>query len=78
MRQALDASGGLPIRVQDPDSQQVYLLVAQPAEISLDEQYIRLGLQTALDQFARGECDDWDIEAIIADAERRYAERADG
>jgi hypothetical protein len=69
MRDALTASGGVPIRVQDPLTQQVYLITEQPAHPSLDEEYIRAGLQVALDQFARGEFDDWDIEKVIAEAE---------
>jgi hypothetical protein len=78
MRQALDASGGLPIQIQDPETHKVYLVAERPPLHSLDEEYIRAGLQVALEQFARGEHDDWDIEAVIVEAERRHAEQVNG
>jgi hypothetical protein len=78
IRHALTASGGAPIRVQDPQTQQVYWIAEQPTHPSLDEEYIRAGLQVALDQFARGEFDDWDIERVIAEAERLHAEQQRG
>lgn len=78
MRQALAASGGSPIHIHDPETQQVYVVAEQPTHPWLDEEYIRAGLQVALEQFARGEHDDWDIEAVIAEAERRHAEQING
>jgi plasmid stabilization system protein ParE len=55
-----------------------YLLAPVSSGVTLDEQYIRCGLQVAADQFARGEQDDWDVESVIQDAERRHAKRAHG
>ena len=48
------------------------------SEVTLDEEYVRQGLQVAQDQFARGEHSVWDIEATIAEAKRRHAERRNG
>jgi hypothetical protein len=73
MKSALAASGGAPIQVQDPDTLQVYVVSEQPIEVTLDEEYIRQGLQIARDQFARNEFSEWDVEATIAEAERLHA-----
>ena len=73
-RQALLQSGGSPIQVEDPETQQVYLLVEQPATPQLDENYIRDALQVALAEFANGQEEEWDIESVIAEAERELAE----
>jgi hypothetical protein len=78
MRSALAASGGAPIQVQDPETLQVYLVSEKPIEVTLDEEYIRQGVQVARDQFARGEYSAWDMDATIAEAKRRHAERPNG
>ena len=52
--------------------QQIYRLVEEPVEVTLEEEYIRQGLQVALDEFERGEFAPWDIEATIAEAKRRF------
>lgn len=72
MHHALDVSGGTPIQLEDSLTQQRYLLVEQPIEVTLDEDYIRQGLQVARDEFNRGEYAPWDIEATIAEAQRRH------
>lgn len=73
-REALLLSGGSPIQIEDPETRQVYLLVEQPVQPQLDEAYIRDALQVALDQFANGQEEDWDIESVIAEARREFAE----
>lgn len=73
-RQALLLSGGSPIQLEDPETQQVYLLVEQPVKPQLDETYIRQALQVALDELANGQEEEWDIESVIAEAEREFAE----
>lgn len=78
MRQALAASGGSPIHIQDPETLQVYVVQQQPVEITLDEDYMRSEIQVALDQLDRGECEEWDIEAVIAEAKRRFGEQRNG
>lgn len=73
-REALLLSGGSPIQLEDPVTRQVYLLVEQPVQPQLDETYIRNALQVALDQFANGQEEEWDIEAVIEEARREFAE----
>ena len=46
MRAALQASGGAPIQVHDPETLRVYTISEQPIEITLDEKY----LQQAIDE----------------------------
>jgi hypothetical protein len=72
---ALQASGGDPIHVQDPETLRVYTITQQPIEVTLDDEYIRQGLQVARDQFSRSEFSEWDVQATIAEAKRRYVER---
>ncbi|HEX6962741.1 MAG TPA: hypothetical protein VF175_12800 [Lacipirellula sp.] len=74
MRAALQASGGLPIQVQDPETLQVYTVVEQPVEITLDEEYIRRCIDEGLADIDAGRVAPWDIEATIAEAKRRHAE----
>ena len=74
-REALLQSGGSPIQLEDPETRQVYLLVEQPVEPQLEEAYIRAALQVALDEFDAGQEEKWDIEAVIAQAKREFAER---
>jgi hypothetical protein len=78
MRNALKASGGSPIQLQDLLTKKVYWMAKQPTHPSLDEEFIRAGLQIALDQYARGEFDDWNNDRVIAEAERLYAEQQHG
>lgn len=75
MRQALAANGGAPLRLEDPETHEFYLLVEAPIEITLDDEYIRKSLQVAQDEFDRGEFAPWDIEATIAEAKRRHESR---
>lgn len=74
-RQALLLSGGSPIQLEDPETQQIYLLVEQPVRPQLDDAYVREALQVALTELANGQEEEWDIESVIAEAERELAER---
>lgn len=74
MRQALIASGGAPIQVEDPETSQIYLLFEQPVKAELDEDYIRAALQVAVDELRNGQEEDWEIESLLAEAERESAE----
>jgi hypothetical protein len=63
MRAALVASGGAPIQVQDPETQQVYVM--EPVvEITLDEQYIRERIEEGLADIEAGRVVPWDPERI--------------
>ncbi len=74
MREALAASGGSPIHIQDPETLQVYVVAEQPLEITLDEAYMREQIEEGLADIEAGRVAPWDIEATIADAKRRHAE----
>lgn len=74
-REALAASGGLPVHVEDPDTHKLYVLVEQPQDEVLDEEYIRNELTKGL---AAIEADDrvpWDPEHIKQEGRRRLAAR---
>ena len=48
-RQAVLAGAGLPLHIHDPQTQKVYLLIEQGVEPTLEEAYIRGGLDLARD-----------------------------
>jgi hypothetical protein len=70
MRHALAAHPGSPIPVCDDQTQQVYVLVPRDEFARLQDDFIRRELQVAFDQADRGEWEDLDIEALIAEARR--------
>ena len=72
MRDALAAHPGSPIPVCDDQSQQVYVLVPRDAYARLQDDHVRRELQIAFDQADRGEWEDLDIEAIIAEAREAH------
>jgi hypothetical protein len=74
MRAALQASGGAPIHIQDPETLRVYVVSERPVEITLDEDYIRRLIDEGLADVDAGRVAPWDIEATIAEAKRRHAE----
>lgn len=75
-RQAALANEGMPLHIHDAESQKVFLLIEQGVEPTLDEEYIRQGLQVAREQIERGEFADGDIETVIAEAKRRHSENS--
>jgi len=76
-RQAALANEGQPLHIHDTESQKVFLLIEQGVEPTLDEEYIRQGLQVARQQIEREEFADGDternIEAVISEAKRRHS-----
>ena len=75
-RQAVLAGAGLPLHIHDPQTQKVYLLIEQGVEPTLEEEYIRRGLDLARQQIGKGEVALSNIEAVIAEAKRRHAQTA--
>jgi len=75
-RQALAAHPGQPVHIEDGETQKVYLLIEQGVVPTLEEEYIRQGLETARGQIARGEVSSASIGQVIAEAERRHASRS--
>jgi hypothetical protein len=74
-RQALDASGGLPLYFEDPDTHERFILQQESVEITLDEEYIAKCLDEGLADIEAGRIGPWDIEATIAKAKQRFAEK---
>lgn len=74
MSQAIAANGGVPPLFEDPATLQVYRLVEEPVEVTLDEEYIREELAKGMADFDAGRYGPWDIEATIAEARRLRAE----
>jgi hypothetical protein len=75
MRQALAARPAGPIPIEDEKTQNQYVLLKKEDYLRLHDNYIRRELQIAFDQVDRGEVDDLDMNAILAEAHRRYAAR---
>jgi len=74
-RQAIAASGGLPIQVEDPDTHKIYVLVEQPREVVLDDEYIRHELSKGLAALEAGQRIAWDPERIKQEGRWHLAKR---
>jgi hypothetical protein len=75
MRQALAIRPTGPIPIEDDQTQSQYVLLTKDDYFRLHDDYLRRELQVALDQVDRGEVSDLDMNALLAEAHRRYAER---
>jgi len=74
-RQAIAASGGLPVQVEDPDTHKLYVIVEQPDGGPLDDEYIRGELDKGLSALDTGERVSWDPDRIKREGRRRLAAR---
>jgi hypothetical protein len=74
MSQALAINGGVSPLFEDPETFEVYRLVKEPVEVTLDDEYIRQEVAKGLADFEAGRFEPWDIEATLAEAHRRYDE----
>jgi hypothetical protein len=74
-REAIAASGGLPIHIQDPDTHKIYLLMEQPEARSLDDAYIQEALSNGIAALERGERVSWDPERVKQEGRKRLAAR---
>jgi hypothetical protein len=63
-RQAITASGGLPIRIEDPDTHKIYVLMEQPGHDLPDDDYVRTELSKGIAALEAGERVAWDPERI--------------
>ena len=75
MRQALAMRPTGPIPIEDDQTQNQYVLLTKEDYFRLHDDYIRRELQVAFDQVDRGEVGDFDMDALLAEAHRRYAAR---
>lgn len=70
-RDALLRSTG-PIEIHDSVMQQHYMLLPKTEYLRLVDDQLRREIQLGIDQADRGELEEWDVEAVIAEANRRY------
>jgi hypothetical protein len=75
MREALATRPTGPIPFEDDETKNQYVLLTKDDYFRLRDAYLRRELQVAFDQVARGEVSDLDMDAVLAEAHRRYAER---
>jgi hypothetical protein len=73
--QAIAASGGLPVQVEDPDTHKLYVIVEHEAAASLDNEYIRDELEKGLAALEAGQRVAWNPERIKEEGRRRLAAR---
>ena len=72
-RQAIAASGGLPVQVEDPDTHKLYVIAEHQEDTPLDHQYIRDELEKGLAALEAGERVPWDPERIKREGRRLAA-----
>lgn len=75
LRIALDAQGGQPLQIWDGENQKLYLLIEEADLRPIDDDDIRLLLQEALDDEARGDYGPLDMEEIKREGRRILAQR---
>ncbi len=75
LRTALQAQDGQPLQIWDDENQKVYLLIEETDFCPIDDDFIRRGLQEALDDEARGDYGPLDMEEIKREGRRILALR---
>jgi hypothetical protein len=76
--QALAANGGASPLFEDPETFEVYRLVKEPVEITLDDEYIHQEVAKGLADIEAGRVEPWDVEAFLAKMHRRLEEENRG
>ena len=71
----LHNNGGEPVHVQVKETNKVYLVIEQGEIPTLDDDYIRQGLEEAARAVERGEVADWDVEEIKAAGRALFDQR---
>jgi hypothetical protein len=74
LSEALRRQGG-PLEVQDEQGLSRYVILTRDEYRQLVEHEFRQWLQVGLDQEARGEAGDWNVDEVLAEAHRRYDAR---
>lgn len=75
MRRALAAKAGGPIAVVDELTGEHYALMSKDDYCRLNDEYVRRELKVSIDQVARGEVSDFNMDDLLAEAHRRYNAR---
>jgi hypothetical protein len=73
--QAIVASGGLPIQLEDPDTHKIYVLIEQPKDNALGNEYMHEALSKGIAALEKGERIAWDPERIKQEGRQRLAAR---
>jgi hypothetical protein len=74
LSEALRRQSG-PLEVQDSHGQSRYVILTKDEYRQLIEREFHQWLQVGLDQEARGEAVEWNLDEILAEAHRRYDAR---
>ena len=72
LRLALRANPDKPLRVEDEQTNRVYLVLSEEALPSFWADYIRREVAKGLDAIDRGEVEDWDVQSIKAEGRRIF------
>jgi hypothetical protein len=72
-RRALEEQSGSPVKVEDEQTRQVYILVAQEEFARMANDELRRELQVGFDQAERGQMTDWNPEEIKTEGRRRIS-----
>ncbi len=67
-------SQSVPVFVEDPASEAKYVILSQDEYRSMLGEELDRELQIAIDEVERGEVEEWDVEAVIAEAKRRFGQ----
>jgi len=70
LRLALQANPDKPLRLEDEQTNRVYLVLSEESLPSLWADYIRREVAEGLDAIERGEVEEWDVESIKAEGRR--------
>ena len=77
MRIALQDHAGQPVKIEDEQSQKVYLLVEEGSAHQLMEQWLCRELQVGFDQAERrATCFQWNADRIKSEGRRRLQEQS--
>ena len=77
-RQALEASGGMPVRFEDPETHERFVLQQEPVEVTFDREYINQALAEGLADIEAGRVVPWDPERIKELGRQRLTARKAG
>ena len=73
-RRAIEAQPGEPVRLEDDQTNRVYVLVEESQAPLLYERWLQYQLQEGIDAADRGEVVEWDPARIKAEGRRRLSQ----
>lgn len=62
----------LPVFIEDPASQAKYVIISQDEYRRIISEDLQREIKLGVDEVERGEVAEWDVEAVIAEAKRRF------